>query len=159
MPTVRASEHPFADRLCAVIATPTAAEAWTQIRKALEYTKTLELRLDWLKSDRERSRLMALLKRRRLAGITLLATCRRILGGGKLAGGAEAELFWLTQAREAGCQWCDLEIETLRELPGQSARDFPLPEKILLSIHDFERTPRLPKRLIHAQCCEADAFK
>jgi len=159
MPTVRASEHPFADRLCAVIATPTAAEAWTQIRKALEYTKTLELRLDWLKSDRERSRLMASLKRHRLVGVTLLATCRRILGGGKLAGGAEAELYWLTQAREAGCQWCDLEIETLRELPGQCARSYPIPEKILLSIHDFERTPKLPNRFGHTKCGEVDAFK
>src|SRR5262249_35163613 len=159
MPKVRAPQGPFADRLCAVIATPTAAGALTQIRKALEYTKTLELRLDWLKSDRERSSLMASLKRRRFAGVTLLATCRRILGGGKVGGGGEAELYWLTQAREAGCQWCDLEIETLRELPGQCARSYPIPNKILISIHDFERTPKLPNRLAHPKCGEVDAFK
>jgi 3-dehydroquinate dehydratase / shikimate dehydrogenase len=159
MPTPLRSRLPFADRLCAVIATPTAVEALAQIRIALKYTKTLELRLDWLKSDRERSKLIASLKRRKPTGTTLLATCRRILGGGKLQGGAEAELFWLTQAREAGCQWCDLEIETVRELPGQCARDYPIPEKILFSIHDFERTPKLPTRFEHTTCGEVDAFK
>jgi len=89
----------------------------------------------------------------------LVATCRRILGGGKLAGGAEAELYWLGQAREAGCEWCDLEIETLRELPGQTARAVPVPPKILLSFHDFEHTPPLPQRLVRARRGEADAIK
>ncbi len=159
MPTGRLSPQPFAGRLCAVVATPLAAEAVAHIKQAQKYTKTLELRLDWLKSDRERSKLLGWLKRRRLGGVTLLATCRRILGGGKLEGGAEAELYWLTQAREAGCRWCDLEIETLRELPNQSARAYPLPEKILLSFHDFDRTPPLPLKLNHARHGEADAFK
>ncbi len=88
-----------------------------------------------------------------------MATCRRILGAGKLAGGAEAELYWLGQAREAGCQWCDLEIETLRELPGQTARALPIPPRILLSFHNFERTPPLPRRLVHARRGQADAIK
>jgi 3-dehydroquinate dehydratase/shikimate dehydrogenase len=159
MPSTRTRRPLFRDRLCAVIATPGAREALAQMSEALKYTKTLELRLDWLKSDRERARLIGLLKRRHLAGVDLLATCRRILGGGKLQGGAESELYWLTQAREAGCAWCDLEIETLRELPGQSARAYPLPGKILLSFHDFNRTPPLPIRLNHAQRGEADACK
>jgi len=149
----------FADRLCAVIATPSAREALVQLKRALRYTRTAELRLDWLKSDHERSSLLGSLKRRRLRGATLLATCRRILGGGRLPGGAEAELYWLTQARVAGCQWCDLEIETLRELPELSARAYPIPPKILLSVHDFKRTPAMPKRLTHAKRGEADAFK
>ncbi len=130
-----------------------------QLRTARLYARTIELRLDWLRSDRERSKFLASLCRYSRKGLTLVATCRRILGGGKLAGGAEAELYWLGQAREAGCQWCDLEIETLRELPGQTARSLPVPAKILLSIHDFERTPPLPRRLLHARRGEADAIK
>jgi 3-dehydroquinate dehydratase/shikimate dehydrogenase len=129
------------------------------VRQAQRHTRTIELRLDWLRSDRERSKFLAALRRLPRKGITLIATCRRILGGGKLAGGAQAELYWLSQAREAGCQWCDLEIETLRELPGQSARSLPIPAKILLSFHDFERTPALPTRLLHARRGEADAIK
>jgi 3-dehydroquinate dehydratase / shikimate dehydrogenase len=159
MPATRPTGLLFADRLCAVIATPSARQALAQLQQALRYTKTLEIRLDWLKSDRERSSLLRSLKQRRLRGATLLATCRRILGGGRLQGGAEAELYWLTQAREAGCQWCDLEIETLRELPELSARDYPIPGKILLSVHDFKRTPQMPKRLAHAKQGEVDAFK
>ena len=130
-----------------------------QLKRALLYTRTVELRLDWLRSDRERAVLITALGQRRPKGVTLLATCRRVLGGGKLEGGAEAELFWLTQARQAGCQWCDLEMETLRELPNNCARCYPLPEKILLSFHDFERTPALPRRVVRAEHAEADAVK
>jgi len=115
--------------------------------------------LDWLKSDPERSALLAALRRKKLKGVTMLATCRRVLGGGKLEGGAEAELYWLTQARDAGFEWCDLEVETLRELPGKSVRSYPVPDKILLSYHDFEKMPKLPKHLAHASHGEADAFK
>src|ERR1700739_210778 len=121
----------FPDRLCAVVATPTARQAMLLLREARLYTRSIELRLDWLRSDRERGRLLAALRRYPRKGLTLIATCRRILGGGKLAGGAEAELYWLGQAREAGCEWCDLEIETFRELPGPTARLLPVPSQIL----------------------------
>jgi 3-dehydroquinate dehydratase/shikimate dehydrogenase len=130
-----------------------------QLGAARLFTRTIELRLDWLRSDGERSKFLTALRRLPRRGLTLVATCRRILGGGKLAGGAEAELYWLGQAREAGCEWCDLEIETLRELPGQTARSFPIPPKILLSFHDFQRTPPLPRRLVPARRGEADAIK
>jgi len=159
MPTVPAHRKTFSNRLCAVVATPSAREAIRQLRVAGRYTRTVELRLDWLHSEHERTLLLKLLGKLKKNRLTLVATCRRILGGGKLAGGAQAELYWLSQAREAGCQWCDLEIETLRDLPGQSARRLPLPPKILLSFHDFERTPPLPKNLVHARQGEADAVK
>ena len=159
MPTLPPRRKAFSDRLCAVVATPSAREAIRQLREASRFTKTIELRLDWLRSDRERTAFLKSLRKFKKKGLTLVATCRRILGGGKLAGGAQAELYWLSQAREAGCQWCDLEIETLRELPGQTARSLPVPPKILLSFHDFERTPPLPKNLVHARSGEADAVK
>src|SRR5258708_24775788 len=159
MPRLAQRRAAFPDRLCAVVATPTARQAMLLLREARLHTRTIELRLDWLRSDRERGKLLAALRRHPCKGLTLIATCRRILGGGKLAGGAEAELYWLSQAREAGCEWCDLEIETLRELPGQTARSIPVPPKILLSLHDFQRTPPLPRRLVHARRGEADAIK
>jgi 3-dehydroquinate dehydratase / shikimate dehydrogenase len=159
MPTPRPLGPAFAERLCAVVASSTAAEALHQLGQARHFTHTVELRLDWLRSDHERRKFLAGLRRYSGKGLTLIATCRRILGGGKLSGGSEAELYWLTQAREAGCEWCDLEIETLRELPGQTARSLPIPSKILLSFHDFERTPPIPKRLLHGRNREADAIK
>jgi 3-dehydroquinate dehydratase / shikimate dehydrogenase len=159
MPRLGQRRAAFPERLCAVVATPTARQAMLLLREARLYTRTVELRLDWLRSDRERGKLLAALRRYPPKALTLIATCRRILGGGKLAGGAEAELYWLSQARQAGCEWCDLEIETLRELPGQTARSVPVPSKILLSFHDFQRTPPLPRRLVHARRGEADAIK
>ena len=105
MPSRHTSAHPFADRVCAVVAASTARDAIQQLREARRYTKTIELRLDWLRSDRERTNFLAALRRHSRKRLTLLATCRRILGGGKLPGGAQAELYWLSQAREAGCKW------------------------------------------------------
>ncbi|HSC45177.1 MAG TPA: shikimate dehydrogenase, partial [Candidatus Acidoferrum sp.] len=40
-----------------------------------------------------------------------------------------------------------------------SARSYPVPQKILLSYHDFTKMPKLPKHLAHASHGEADAFK
>ena len=65
----------------------------------------------------------------------------------------------MIQAREAGCQWCDIEVETLRKLPGQSAREYPVPPRIMLSVHDFERTPELTKSIRLPSHSEVDAIK
>jgi 3-dehydroquinate dehydratase/shikimate dehydrogenase len=134
-------------RICAVAAASTAAEMAKLVRSALKQTSTVELRLDWLSSDAERTRFLHWLGKGRFGEATFLATCRRREGGGKFPGGMERELYWLIQAREAGCQWCDLEVETLRKLPGQSLQGYPVPPRVLLSLHDFERTPDLPRRM------------
>ena len=134
-------------RICGVAAASTAQEMRLLVRQALRLTRTVELRLDWLRNDQEREKFLHWLKRTRLRKAVLLATCRRRIGGGEFSGDAGAELFWMMKAREAGCQWCDLEIETLRELPGETVRGYAVPEKVLLSIHDFRRTPRLTKKV------------
>ena len=90
---------------------------------------------------------------------TLIATCRRTEGGGRLSGGIPHELFWLMEARAAGCSWCDIEMETFRELPQQSVRDYAVPSKIMLSIHDFDRTPPLPRTVEVANHGQVDAVK
>ena len=135
------------NRICAVVAASTAAEMAKLLRSALRQARTVELRLDWLSSDLERERFLAWLKKSKVKSATFLATCRRREGGGKFAGGVDRELYWLIQAREAGCQWCDLELETLRKLPGQSVREYPVPPRVMLSVHDFDRTPDLPRTM------------
>ena len=152
-------------RICAVAAASTAVEMAKLVQAGLRETLTIELRLDWLRSDWERSRFLAWLKRNKPSGATFLATCRGRVGGGKLPGGVNAELYWLRQAREAGCTWCDLEIETLRELQGQSLldgkslRSLELPSRILLSLHDFARTPSAERFIGLVGHSEADAVK
>ena len=114
--------------------------------QGLKKTPTLELRLDWLRNDEERHKFLRWLKSRRTGKLTFIATCRRRVGGGEFTGDAGAELFWLMQARAAGCTWCDVEVETLKELPGRTLQGYAVPEKVLLSFHDFRKMPQLPKR-------------
>jgi 3-dehydroquinate dehydratase / shikimate dehydrogenase len=146
-------------RICAVVATPRAREFRRLVRAALRETPTVELRLDWLANDRERENALEWLKRSVPKKAALIATCRRRAGGGEFTGEAVEELFWLTKAKEAGCAWCDLEIETLRELPGKSVEGYALPPKVLLSIHDFRRTPKNLGRVKIAVRGGVDAVK
>ena len=146
-------------RVCAVAAAATAAEMSRQVRDASRRARTIELRLDWLQSNAERARFMRWLKQHYPASVTFLATCRRKEGGGKFPGDIARQLYWLSQAREAGCQWCDVEMETFRELPEGFLRAYPVPSRIMLSIHDFERTPNLPRNIVVARHGLVDAVK
>jgi len=142
-------------RICAVVATSTASKMTAQIRHALRQTPTVELRLDWLRSDLERSKLLAWVAKNRPSHATFLATCRRRAGGGLFHGTPSAELSWLSRAGEAGCAWCDLEIESVRALPHEFAgrADLPL---LLLSVHDFRETP---EKMVLGQSGRFDAVK
>jgi 3-dehydroquinate dehydratase/shikimate dehydrogenase len=146
-------------RICGVAAASTARELEKLVRLAVRETPTVELRLDWLKDDKEREKFLDWLKREKFATTTFLATCRRRAGGGEFVGDIEAELYWLMRARVAGCEWCDLEVETLRELPGQSVGGYAVPRKVMLSIHDFRRTPKFPKKVSLAPGRAMDAIK
>jgi 3-dehydroquinate dehydratase/shikimate dehydrogenase len=146
-------------RICAVVATPSAREFRKLVRVALQETPTVELRLDWLANDRELEKALAWLKQFAPKKAVLIATCRRRAGGGEFAGGAVEELFWLMKAKEVGCAWCDLEMETLRELPGKSVEGYALPVKVLLSIHDFRRTPKNLEKVKMAARGGVDAVK
>src|SRR5205807_2444473 len=142
MLSTRPHPSPFGtreNRICAVAATKTAAEMARQVRAGLKETRTIELRLDWLKSDAERRKLLRWLAKQRFRSATFLATCRRKVAGGEFKGDIQAELFWLMEARRAGCTWCDVEVETERELPDQSIREYAVPPRILLSMHDSVR--------------------
>ncbi len=148
-----------AARICAVVATRHTRDFQRLVRSAIRETTTVELRLDWLVNDRERRKALDWLKRSAPKNAVFIATCRRRVGGGEFAGTAEQELFWLRAANEAGCLWCDLEIETAREFPGQALSAFGLPPRVLLSIHDFRRTPKLPRRIKIAARGGVDALK
>lgn len=146
-------------RVCAVAAGARAAEMTRQVREALRETPTVELRLDWLRSDAERGKVLEWVAKQKFSGVTLMATCRRVAAGGKYKGSVNEQLCWLVLAQEAGCGWCDLEVETLRELPGKSVRGYPVPRRVLLSVHDFERTPELPREIKVPEHGDVDAMK
>ena len=120
-----------------------------QLRLALRRSRTIELRLDWLLSDREIDRFLQRLEANRSArkGATLIATCRRHAAGGRYGGTIAKQLVHLADAIRAGCAWYDLEIETLRQCPRELV-DVLLGEgRQLASAHFFKRMPKNLSRI------------
>ena len=129
------------ERICGVVAAPTAEEMTRQLRRALRFTRTIELRLDWLKNGIERLRFLNGLRRCRWTA-TLIATCRRRAAGGRFAGGVSAQLAILQRAAQAGCVWCDVEMETAWRLSLPQLRATRASARVLVSAHDFQGTPQ-----------------
>ena len=143
MPKMRQNTGLFgrgADRICAVVAAATARKMAAQVLAINHLTRTIELRLDWLRSDKELVKLLSWVYRHRRSA-TFIATCRTAEGGGKsrLPGGTE--LIILALANASGCRWCDVELETFRKVPRGLIRDMLDPARVILSHHDFSRTP------------------
>jgi 3-dehydroquinate dehydratase/shikimate dehydrogenase len=110
-----------------------------ELRRALRRTGTLELRLDYLRTDAERAALWRLLRRAPPRG-TVIATCRHRAAGGSLPGPALDELFFPLLFSNAGCAWMDLSIETAEALRAGGGR--LAGRGRMVSWHDFRRTPR-----------------
>src|ERR1700685_3371877 len=91
--------------ICGVVAASTASAMSAAIRTALKETPTIELRLDWLSSDNERSKLLGWLKSHHPANTTFLATCRRRGAGGLFLGDIQAQLYWLIQGPGRCVPW------------------------------------------------------
>lgn len=139
------------DKICAVVAATDARSMWIQLERALgqwpakagppqRRMRTIELRLDWLKDDAEIGRFLAKLAAAKPRA-ALIATCRRRAAGGEYRGPIAKQLAHLAEALRAGCQWYDLEIETIRECPAELL-DVLLGEgKCLASAHFFDAVP------------------
>ena len=127
------------ERICAVVAAATAKEMVRQLLRALRLTRTVELRLDRIRSVRERGRLHGWLDSHRPRA-TLIATCRRREAGGRYDGDVWFQVIDLQVAAVTGCGWVDLEIETAAQ-PSALAYLAHF-ARVLVSFHDFRGTPR-----------------
>jgi 3-dehydroquinate dehydratase/shikimate dehydrogenase len=136
------------DRVCGVVAAETAREMKLQVRAGLRKTRTLELRLDYLRSAKEREAFLSWLRGKRPHAV-LIATCRRQEGGGLFQGNVEQQIEILAHAARAGCDWCDVEIETAKNVArGELARALS-PARVMVSHHDFRETPRNLAGVVH----------
>ncbi|HEV2299560.1 MAG TPA: shikimate dehydrogenase [Candidatus Acidoferrales bacterium] len=133
-------------RICAVVAAPTAREAWRQVRRALKFTRTIELRLDWLKNRSQQNLLLFSLRSLRPPA-TFIATYRRRSAGGRFSGTVIAQLALLDSAIHAGCRWCDLEVESLPGMPAEFEERLRRRGKWILSWHNF-RAPQSKESLL-----------
>jgi len=129
------------DKICAVAASADARSMHRQLKRALSETRLVELRLDWLSDDREIDRFLAKLTARKPRA-TLIATCRRREAGGRYRGTIAKQLFHLAEAIRAGCDWYDLEIETVRKCPPELVDALLGDGRQLRSAHFFRSMPR-----------------
>ena len=129
------------DKICAVVAAPDASAMWRQLQQALAQTRTVELRLDWLRDDAEIARFIARLRSAKKLRVTLIATCRRRPAGGFYRGTVARQLLHLAEAVRAGCQWYDLDIETSSACPPELLEVMLGDARRIASAHFFRRTP------------------
>ena len=71
-----------------------------------------------------------------------IATCRREEAGGAFKGSVEEQAAVLAAAVRAGCQWVDIELESIKEAGSSLLRQFH-PARVIASYHDYRRTPAL----------------
>ena len=71
-----------------------------------------------------------------------IATCRMESAGGMFRGTSSDQAAILSAAVRAGCQWVDLEIESVQKGGGELLQEFR-PAKVIVSFHDFLKTPAL----------------
>ena len=135
------------DRVCGVVAAETAREMRLQVRLGLRKTRTLELRLDYLRGAKERETFLAWLRRERPRAV-LIATCRRHEGGGLFRGSREEQIEILAQAARSGCGWCDVEIETAKRMARRELARELSSARVMVSYHDFRGTPRNLRRIV-----------
>lgn len=126
--------------ICAVIAAPDARAMRMQLGKVLRLARMIELRLDWLSDDREISSFLRHIATNRPRA-TLIATCRRRQAGGQYRGTITRQLAHLAEAIQAGCEWYDLEIETVRRRPPQLLGGLLDRGRRLTSAHFFKKPP------------------
>lgn len=147
------------DKICAVVAALDATSMWRQLLLADKQSRTVELRLDWLRDDREITRFLARLAARP-AKATLLATCRRRQAGGRYRGTIAKQLVHLLDAVRAGCAWYDLEVESSALCPPELLDVLLGPGRRLVSAHFFKgMPPSLPKVAARLSANRPDAIK
>ncbi len=115
-----------------------------------------ELRLDFLQESADlESQLRQMLLR--LHFPQTIATCRRSRAGGLFHGSVAQQAAVLGAAIRAGCQWVDVEIESVARGSHSLLSQFR-PAKVIVSYHNYRQTPplgaiyrrlaRLPVRMV-----------
>ncbi|HEX8799035.1 MAG TPA: shikimate dehydrogenase, partial [Terriglobales bacterium] len=90
---------------------------------------------------------------------TVIATCRRVVNGGKFKGSAAAQLELLTKSAATGFQLVDLELQTAEILKAGELADLKDKVGVILSYHDFKATKKLEDVFAGMKKYPADFYK
>jgi 3-dehydroquinate dehydratase/shikimate dehydrogenase len=117
----------------------------------------LEFRLDYLK---EPGAGVLVLQRflRKHPDAAVLATCRHAQHHGHFKGSIDQQIAILSEAAGSGAAVVDVEIESA-ECAKAAIAEVRKRAPLLISFHDFERTPALAQVLRRLEKIEADAYK
>jgi 3-dehydroquinate dehydratase/shikimate dehydrogenase len=145
-------------RVCVAVAGTDVTDMLDKAEASVRDNSFLELRLDHLSRPA-----LALPKIKQFSEyhphVMLIATCRRVAGGGKFRGSIASQLNVLTKASAAGCQFVDLELQSaLRLKPAQIER-LRSRAGLILSFHDFRATRKLEATLQKMTAIPADYYK
>ena len=139
----RANNGGFAP-VCVAVKAASQSALLEKARAALRDSSFIELRLDALPAPGEALDLLHELAEGEPA-TQILATCRRVSGGGGFTGSVEEQLGLLSRFAGAGARLVDIELETLEGATPESLRGFGDAVKkagaqVLVSAHDFTKT-------------------
>jgi len=137
---------------------PNAADFMDKIEAASNENSLLELRLDYLAKPA-----LLLAKLRQFAifhrDITLIATCRRAVNGGKFRGSVASQLDVLLKAASAGCQLVDIEVESAKALKQKEIDNLRQQAGVIVSFHDYRGTKKLEETWDEMRQFPADYIK
>src|SRR2546425_13342407 len=111
-----------------------------QLRRALRFTRTVELRLDYLRSNLERWYFLGWLDLQRPRA-TMIATCRVREAGGRFTGDLAAQSVFFAVAAAVGRRGGDIEIETAAWFrPSKALKKIPERGGVGVSLHQLPST-------------------
>jgi len=128
-------------RIFITLAGPNLATLEAQASRSLGAHLGYELRLDHLQ-DFTQFEVSLHQMLARLHVPQTIATCRREEAGGAFKGSVEEQAAVLAAAARAGCQWVDIEIESIKEAGSKLLGQFH-PARVIASYHNYHRTPSL----------------
>src|SRR6516225_5699177 len=123
-------------RLCVAVIGSDGNEMAERAEGLVRDNSMLEFRLDYLsKPGLAIPRIKRFLESH--GGTLAVATCRRVVSGGKFRGSIISQLDILTKAAAAGCQLVDVELQTATKCKPKQLQKLRARAALILSCHDF----------------------
>lgn len=91
--------------------------------------------------------------------VVSIATCRRVVSGGKFRGSIASQVQLLTKAADSGCQLVDLEVQSADRVKPEQIQRLRNRAALILSFHDFKATKKLEETLEKMSAIPADYYK
>jgi 3-dehydroquinate dehydratase / shikimate dehydrogenase len=145
-------------RVCVAVIGSDGNELTDKAEALARDNSLLEFRLDYLSKPG-----LALPKIKRFfeshPGTIVIATCRRVVSGGKFRGSIASQLDVLGKAAAAGCQLVDVELQTASKCKPEQLQKLRSRAALILSFHDFRATKKLDEVMEKMVAYAADHYK